>query len=54
MLKKWLYLPESAETFERDANRLVQRMRSGDPRLGIAPSPKKKRAAKKFRFGDKL
>jgi len=54
VLKKWLYLPESAESFERDAKRLVQRVREGDPRLGIEPSPKKKRAVKKFRFGDKL
>ena len=54
VLGKWLYLPESAETFERDAKRLVQLVRARDPRLGIPPSPKKKRAAKKVRFGDKL
>jgi hypothetical protein len=54
VLKKWLYLPESSETFERDAKRLVQLVRSRDPRLGIPPSPKKKRAVKKIRFGDKL
>jgi hypothetical protein len=54
VLGKWLYLPESAETFERDARRLVQLARARDPRLGIPPSPRKKRAAKKIRFGDKL
>jgi hypothetical protein len=55
VLGKWLYLPESAETFERDAKRLVQLVRSGDPRLGIEPSSKKKkRASKAVRFGDKL
>lgn len=54
VLKKWLYLPESAETFERDAVRLVQLARARDPRLGIPPSNKKKRRAKKIRFGDKL
>ncbi len=54
VLKKWLYLPERAETFERDARRLVQLVRTRDPRLGIPPSAKKKRAAKKIRFGDKL
>jgi hypothetical protein len=54
VLKKWLYLPERAETFERDARRLVQLFKARDPRLGIPPSTKKKRSAKKIRFGDKL
>lgn len=56
ILKKWLYLPESAETFETDAKRLVQLARSRDPRVGIPPSPKKKRAAttRPIRFGDPL
>jgi len=54
VLGKWLYLPESAETFERDAKRLVQLVRARDSRIGIPPSPKKKRTAKKIRFGDKL
>jgi len=55
VLGKWLYLPESADTFERDAKRLVQLVRAGDPRIGIEPSArKKKRATKRIRFGDKL
>lgn len=56
ILKKWLYLPESAETFEADAKRLVRLARDRDPRIGIPPSPKKKRAAadRPIRFGDKL
>jgi hypothetical protein len=54
VLGKWLYLPENSETFERDAKRLVQFVRERDPRMGILPSPRKKRAAKKVRFGDKL
>jgi hypothetical protein len=54
VLGKWLYLPENSETFERDAKRLVQLVKARDPRLGILPSPRKKRAAKKVRFGDKL
>ncbi|MBS0663515.1 MAG: hypothetical protein JSR48_09630 [Verrucomicrobia bacterium] len=54
VLGKWLYLPEASETFERDAKRLVQLVRDNDPRLGILPSPRKKKAAKKIRFGDKL
>lgn len=54
VLGKWLYLSEAVESFERDARRLVQCVRARDPRLGILPSPKKKRRAKKIRFGDKL
>jgi len=53
ILKKWLYLPESAETFERDAQFLVRLVKARDPRLGIPPSPKKKRKTKRLRFGDK-
>jgi hypothetical protein len=54
VLKKWLYLPESSETFEADARRLVQLIKARDPRIGIPPSPKKKRKTKPVRFGDKL
>jgi hypothetical protein len=55
VLKKWLYLPESAETFEQDARRLVRLVRARDPRIGVAPSPrKKKNAARPVRFGDTL
>ncbi len=54
VLGKWLYLPEAVDDFEREARRLVQRVRARDPRLGILPSPRKKRRAKKIRFGDKL
>jgi len=52
ILRKWLYLPESAESFERDAKRLVKLVQAYDPRLGIAPSPRKKKKAKKIRFGE--
>jgi hypothetical protein len=54
VLGKWLYLSEAAETFERDARRLVQCVRTRDARLGILPSPSKKRAKKRIRFGDRL
>ena len=54
ILKKWLYLPESCETFEPDAKRLIQLARKQDPRIGILPSPRKKKKTKKVRFGDKL
>lgn len=54
VLGKWLYLPESVETFERDARRLVLLVKARDPRLGIPPSPRKKRKVKQVRFGDRL
>lgn len=54
VLKKWLYLPESTESFERDARQLVRLVKARDPRLGIPPSPRKKRKTKPVRFGDKL
>jgi hypothetical protein len=45
VLPKWLYLPESAATFERDAVRLVALARGRDPRLGIIPGARKKKPA---------
>jgi len=54
VLGKWLYLPESAETFERDAQRLVKLAQKGDPRLGVKPSPRKKRAKEKIRVRGKF
>ncbi|MEO6002549.1 MAG: hypothetical protein ABIZ04_09340 [Opitutus sp.] len=54
ILRKWLYLPETAETFERDAKRLVQQIKARDPRIGVLPSRKKRTAGRKIRFGDKL
>jgi len=37
ILPKWLYLPESADSFERTAERLVAAARRCDPRLGVSP-----------------
>lgn len=56
VLKKWLYLPESTEAFETHAQALVKLVRARDPRIGIPPSPRKKRAStrKPIRFGDAL
>jgi hypothetical protein len=56
ILRKWLYLPESAESFERDAKQLVRLALARDPRLGIEPSAKRKKrvAGKRVRFGDAL
>lgn len=47
ILPKWLYLPESDAAFERTARRLVQLARQRDPRLGVVPKPRKKRAVQK-------
>lgn len=43
VLGKWLYLPESVATFERDAAWLVARVRARDPRIGIEPGAKPRR-----------
>jgi len=43
ILPKWLYLPESAGTFERAAAHLVELSRRRDPRIGVVPKPKKKK-----------
>lgn len=40
ILPKWLYLPETADAFERTARRLVALARQRDPRLGVAPKPR--------------
>lgn len=45
VLPKWLYLPEAAASFERDAVRLVALARARDPRLGIIPGTRKKKPA---------
>jgi hypothetical protein len=43
ILPKWLYLPESADAFERVAERLVGLASGRDPRIGIVPKPKKRK-----------
>jgi hypothetical protein len=42
ILPKWLYLPESAESFERVAVQVVTLTRRRDPRVGVEPQPRKK------------
>jgi hypothetical protein len=49
ILGKWLYLPESSDTFERDAAALVALARRRDPRIGIV-SKRKARARKAKRL----
>lgn len=40
VLPKWLYLPESADGFERVAAKLVEWVRRHDPRIGVTRSPR--------------
>lgn len=53
VLGKWLYLPESCDSFERDARTLIKLVRHNDPRLGILPSSRKKKV-RRIRFGEDL
>ena len=60
ILPKWLYLPESAGSFERDAEAIVQRIRSLDARFGIIPPAKRGKPRKeaggpgKIHFGRRI
>jgi hypothetical protein len=53
ILPKWLYLPETADTFERTGVLLVALARRRDPRIGIVPPAKKKKNAKPVRKTDR-
>jgi hypothetical protein len=48
VLKKWLYLPETAEDFEPVATGIVEAVLNNDPRLGVEPKerPEKKNTTK--------
>jgi hypothetical protein len=43
ILPKWLYLPESADDFERVAEQLVAMAGERDPRIGIMPRQAKRK-----------
>lgn len=43
ILGKWLYLPESADDFERSAQQLVELARRRDTRIGIVPGTLRRR-----------
>jgi hypothetical protein len=51
VLPKWLYLPESDESFEATGARLVLLARKHDPRLGIEPTVTRKKARRPRRRG---
>ncbi len=42
VLGKWLFLPASAESFERDATKLMKLILKADLRVGIEPGKKRK------------
>jgi len=42
-IKKWLLLPVDAEDFEEVAIEICELIKSGDPRVGVVPKPKKKK-----------
>ena len=46
VLKKWLYLPEASEDFEADSMDIVERIRTGDHRIGVEPKERKPRRRK--------
>lgn len=41
VLGKWLYLSQSDAEFEATALSIVERVRAGDPRIGVESKPKK-------------
>jgi hypothetical protein len=45
VLAKWLYLPESSDTFEEVAQRIVARVLADDPRLGVEPTSNSRRTS---------
>lgn len=49
VLPKWLYLPDSLDSFDRLAERLVALARSRDPRLGVVPKAGSRKPARPVR-----
>lgn len=47
ILPKWLYLSETSDRFERTAAALVALARRRDPRLGVAPQPRRANSARR-------
>jgi len=44
VLGKWLYLPQSSESFESTAATLAALALARDPRMGVAPKPRARRS----------
>ena len=45
VIKKWLYVPDTADDLETVGARLVELALAGDPRLGVEPTPKRRAGA---------
>lgn len=43
VLGKWLYVPQSDETFEAVATRMIELVLARDPRVGVEPKPRSHR-----------
>ena len=50
VLPKWLYLPETANSFERTTARLVSLAGRRDTRLGVTPQARKKKSTTRERW----
>ncbi len=44
ILPKWLYIPEEHDDFEPVAEAVIEAIRQGDPRFGVVPPPRKRKA----------
>ena len=49
ILPKWLYLPENADRFESQAERIVALAKRRDPRIGIDPPARPRRRSRPAR-----
>ena len=47
ILPKWLYLSDEIDHFEETTARLVELIKTADPRLGVTPSKKRRRKSTK-------
>lgn len=54
VLGKWLYLSDESRDFEQVIELLIKAILRGDPRIGVVPKPKGKRAKSPIKFGQKL
>ncbi len=45
VLPKWLHLPDTADGFDRAAERLVLLARQRDPRIGVLPGARRRKGA---------
>jgi len=46
ILPKWLYLSDETDRFEETTARLVELIKTNDPRIGVTPSKKRRPSSK--------